>query len=82
MTIERSFTSLSQAAADSVHAHVFGGMHFRTGRVHGVRHGEKVGRFVIQHALKPLRTRGCAKVCAVGVVVCASCIDVRSADES
>ena len=81
MTIERSFTSLSQAAAEAVDARVFGGMHFRTGCVHGVRQGEKVGRFVIQHALKPLRTRGCAKVCPVGAAVCASCIGLRVPDE-
>ena len=57
MTIVRSFSSLSQAAAESVDARVFGGMHFRTGCVHGVRQGEQVGRFVIRHWLKPLRTR-------------------------
>ena len=80
MTIERSFASLSQAAAESVDARVFGGMHFRTGCVHGVRQGEKVGRFVTQHSLKPLRTRGCAKACAVGAAVCASCNDLKVHD--
>ncbi len=51
--ITRTFTSLSQAAADAVDARVFGGMHFRTGCVQGVRHGEKVGRFVFEHELRP-----------------------------
>jgi hypothetical protein len=57
-TLTRSYSSLSQAAAESVDARVFGGMHFRTGCVHGVRHGEQVGRFVIQHELRPLKGRG------------------------
>jgi hypothetical protein len=53
--LTRSFTSLSHAGAEAVDARVFGGMHFRTGCVQGIRQGEKVGRFVILHALKPLK---------------------------
>lgn len=53
--ITRSYTRLSQATDEAVDARVLGGMHFRTGCVHGVRQGEKVGRFVIQHELKRLR---------------------------
>lgn len=53
----RSYHSLSQAAAESVDARVYGGMHFREGCVKGVRQGEKVGRFVFLHALKPLKGR-------------------------
>jgi FHA domain len=34
------------------------GLHFRTGCVQGVRHGEQVGRFVIQHSLRPLKVKG------------------------
>jgi hypothetical protein len=56
--ITRSYGSLSQAAAESVDARVFGGIHFRTGCVQGVRQGEHVGRFVIQHTLKPVKTNG------------------------
>lgn len=56
--ITRSFSSLSEAAAEAVDARVFGGMHFRTGCVHGVRHGEQVGRFVFQHELKALKSKG------------------------
>lgn len=51
----RSFSSLSQAEAEAVDARVFGGMHFRTGCVQGIRQGNKVGRFVILHALKPIK---------------------------
>jgi hypothetical protein len=55
---QRSFSSLSQAGAEAVDARVFGGMHFRTGCVQGLRQGEKVGRFVIQHSLKEIRGQG------------------------
>lgn len=51
----RSYESLSQAAAESVDARVYGGMHFREGCEKGVRQGERVGRFVIQHYLKSLK---------------------------
>jgi hypothetical protein len=53
--ITRTFVSLREAAAESVDARVFGGMHFREGCVKGVLQGEQVGRFVFQHALRPLR---------------------------
>lgn len=48
--ITRSYSSLSHAGAEAVDARVFGGMHFRTGRVQGLKQGEKVVRFVILHA--------------------------------
>jgi hypothetical protein len=53
----RNYLSLSQAAAEAVDARVFGGMHFRTGCTQGVRQGQQVGRFVIQHYLKPLKAK-------------------------
>ena len=56
--LTRSYSSLTQAANEAVDARVFGGMHFRSGCVQGVRQGEHVGRFVIQHALKPLKKNG------------------------
>jgi len=54
----RNYDSLSQAAAESVDARVFAGIHFRTGCVQGVRQGEHVGRFAIQHFLKPVKMKG------------------------
>jgi hypothetical protein len=51
----RSYSSLSQAAAEAVDARVFGGIHFRTSCEQGVRMGAQVGRFVIQHALEPVK---------------------------
>jgi hypothetical protein len=56
--ITRSYNNLSEAAAEAVDARVFGGIHFRTGCVQGVRQGERVGRFVIQHSLKPSKASG------------------------
>jgi hypothetical protein len=56
--ITRSFATLTQATDEAVDARVFGGMHFRTGCVQGVRQGEQVGRFVTLHALRPLTPRG------------------------
>jgi hypothetical protein len=53
----RSFATLSQAGAEAIDARVFGGMHFRTGCVHGLRHGGQAGRFVFQHELRPVRGR-------------------------
>lgn len=53
--ITRSFTSLSQAGNESVDARVYGGMHFRTGCVMGLRQGAHVGHFVYRHYLRPLK---------------------------
>ena len=50
--ITRSFTSLSQAAAEAMDARVFAGIHFREGCQAGVRQGTQVARFVVQHALR------------------------------
>ncbi len=52
--ITRTFLSLREATDEAVDARVFGGMHFREGCVKGVIQGEQVGRFVFQHALRPL----------------------------
>src|SRR5206468_10739335 len=54
----RSFATLSKAEAEAIDARVFGGMHFRTGCVRGVIQGNQVGRFAIQHSLRPLKDHG------------------------
>jgi len=54
-TITRHFDSLSQAANEAISARVNAGIHFRTGCKAGVRTGTQVGRFVIQHALRPVK---------------------------
>ena len=53
--ITRSFASLSEAAAESRDARVYAGIHFREGCVAGGEQGVKIGRFVVQHALRPAR---------------------------
>jgi hypothetical protein len=53
--ITRSFTSLSQAAAEAADARIFAGIHFREGCVAGVRQGTQVGRFVVRQSLQPLK---------------------------
>jgi len=53
-TVTRSYATLSQAAAESASARVYAGIHFRSGCKLAVTKGEQVGRFVIQHYLKPL----------------------------
>ena len=53
--VTRSFTSLSQAAAEAASARVYGGIHFRTGCTEAVALGEKVGKFVTQTQLRAAR---------------------------
>lgn len=50
--VTRSFTSLSQAAAEAASARVYGGIHFRSGCTAAVRLGEKVGNFVTHTQLR------------------------------
>jgi hypothetical protein len=52
--LKRSFSRLSEAEAEAVNARVYGGMHFRTGCERAKIQGRQVGRFVIQHSLRPL----------------------------
>jgi hypothetical protein len=56
--ITRSFTSLSQAAAEARDARVYAGIHFREGCVAGVKQGTQVARFVARHALRPVKSKG------------------------
>jgi hypothetical protein len=55
--ITRHFVSLSQAAAESQSARVFGGLHFREGCVAGALQGTKVGRFVVRTELQELHAK-------------------------
>ncbi len=54
-SITRSFDSLSAAVAESRDARVYAGIHFREGCEAGSRQGTQVGRFVIQHEMRPLK---------------------------
>ena len=53
--ITRSFASFSHAAQENADSRVFAGIHFRTACRDGVRLGGKVGRFVLNHSLKPVK---------------------------
>jgi hypothetical protein len=55
--VTRHYDRLSQAAQEAADARVYGGIHFRTGCEMGVKMGEKIGRFVSLHALRPLKTK-------------------------
>ena len=59
--ITRSFSSLSDAAAEARDARVFAGIHFREGCEAGVHQGTQVGRFVTGHALQPTNQEGNGK---------------------
>jgi hypothetical protein len=54
-SITRSFESLSEAEAEAQMARVYAGIHFVEGCVAGGRQGNQVGRFAVQHYLKPVK---------------------------
>jgi hypothetical protein len=56
--ITRSFTSLSQAAAEARDARVYAGIHFREGCDAGMKQGTQIARFVARHALQPVKGKG------------------------
>jgi hypothetical protein len=53
--ITRSFTSFSEAALENANSRVFAGIHFRSATTDGVRQGEKIGKFIFKHSLKPVK---------------------------
>lgn len=53
--LTRSFERLVEADAEAVSARVFGGMHFRSGCRRGILQGRQVGRYVIEHSLRPVK---------------------------
>jgi PAP2 superfamily len=53
--ITRSFTSFSQAAQENADSRVYAGIHFRSACRDGLKQGAKVGRYVFNHFLKPVR---------------------------
>jgi hypothetical protein len=57
--ITRSFESFSNAAEENADSRLFAGIHFRTACTDGVQQGKKVGRFVFNHFLKPVKPCKC-----------------------
>lgn len=53
--ITRSFTSFSQAAQENADSRVYAGIHFRSATRDGLRQGTKIGRYIFNHFLKPVR---------------------------
>ena len=57
----RHFTSFTQAERENADSRVLAGIHFRSSVNAGMRLGEQVGRYVIQHSLKPLKSNQTVK---------------------
>jgi membrane-associated phospholipid phosphatase len=55
--ITRAFETFWDAAVENANSRVYAGIHFRTAVTDGLRLGERVGRFVFSHALKPGKSR-------------------------
>jgi membrane-associated phospholipid phosphatase len=51
--ITRGFETFWDAAVENANSRVYAGIHFRTAITDGLQLGERVGRFVFTHALKP-----------------------------
>ena len=55
--LTRSFTSFSQAAQENADSRVYAGIHFRSATRDGLRQGAKIGRYIFNHFLKPVRSQ-------------------------
>ena len=55
--ITRSFDSLSEAALENANSRVWAGIHFRTPTTDGLHVGDKIGKFVFKHSLRPAKGR-------------------------
>jgi hypothetical protein len=53
--ITRSFSSFSEAAQENADSRVYAGIHFRSACRDGLRQGTKIGRYISNHFLKPVR---------------------------
>ena len=54
---ERRWTTLSEGVEEVIDARVYSGIHYRTSDVVGARLGRQVARFVVNHALRPQKTK-------------------------
>jgi hypothetical protein len=53
--VTETYTNFDDIARDVVEARVWGGIHWRTSSVRGRSVGARIGRYVVQHALRPKR---------------------------
>jgi hypothetical protein len=51
----RHFTSFSQAARENALSRIYVGIHFRDAVETGTKHGEQIGNWAVDHALRPVR---------------------------
>lgn len=49
----RHYAGFSEAVAELLGARVWGGVHFRTADLHGLRLGEAIARYTVRHHLRP-----------------------------
>jgi hypothetical protein len=54
---ERHWTTFSEGVEEVIDARVYSGIHYRTSDEVGARLGAQVGRFVVNHALRPQKER-------------------------
>ncbi|HXI27259.1 MAG TPA: vanadium-dependent haloperoxidase [Vicinamibacterales bacterium] len=54
--ITRSFNGFSEAARENGESRIYAGIHFRSAVEDGIRQGNKIGRYIFTHALRPLRS--------------------------
>jgi hypothetical protein len=53
--VSRSFKNTKDAAKENADSRVFIGYHFRTATEVGLDQGDKVGDYIVKHALRPLK---------------------------
>ena len=54
----RGFTSFSQASDENAVSRIYVGFHFRNAVETGVKHGEKIGQWAVEHFLRPVHSGG------------------------
>ena len=54
---ERRWTTFNEGIEEVIEARIYSGMHYRTSDVVGARLGRHVGRFVVNHALRPKKAK-------------------------
>jgi len=52
--ITRSFDSFSDAARENGNSRIYAGIHFRSAVEKGIKQGNRIGRFVFNHSLRPV----------------------------
>jgi PAP2 superfamily len=56
--LTRAYGSFSEAAQENADSRVYAGVHFRYSTAEGLTLGERIGRFIVKHALRPVTEEG------------------------